>query len=143
MPSLYDHLRPVDADVADGVYRVVGTREAGVTLLRVADADGQRVHAGELVAVDEADLDGFAPAGNPNGNRSSARALASTVEVGAWSVRAFVRQLLARPLPTAVALALLAAGTVGQGRLPLPDVALGGLILAGSLGLAYVGSGRF
>jgi hypothetical protein len=141
-PATYDHLRPTDADLPDGVYRVVGTGETTVTLLRVADADGRRVATGEVVAVDRADLDGFEPVGNPDGNRPVGAAVASRLRTAYWSVRAFGRQLLAHPLASAAALALVLVGTGGDGVVPLPDVALGVSILLGSLGLAYVGSGR-
>lgn len=140
--SAYDHVRPIDADPPDGIYRVVGTDRETVTLLRVADADGRRVTTGEVVAVDRGDLDGFAPAENPDGNRPLGAAVASKLELTYWSVRVFVGQLAARPLSTAVATTLVLTGALGEGVVPLPDVILGGLIAAGSLGLAYVGSGR-
>lgn len=47
-PAPYDHYRPTD-DVTDpGVYRVVGRPDGEVTLLRVADAEGNRVHSGRV-----------------------------------------------------------------------------------------------
>ena len=141
-PSAYDHLRPTDDDPPDGTYRVVGTGDAGVTLLRVADADGRRVNSGELRAVGHDELDGFAPAENPDGNRPLGVAVASTLVMVYWSIRVFVQQLLVHPLAAAVALALLAAGNVGNSLLPMPDAASGVLLLVGRLGLAYVGSGR-
>ncbi|QIB72785.1 hypothetical protein G3I44_01970 [Halogeometricum borinquense] len=45
-PAVYDHYRADDAAVSDGVYRVVGTDDETVTLLRVADADGRRSNVG-------------------------------------------------------------------------------------------------
>lgn len=48
-PSPLDHVVPTDADYPDGVYRVVGTGDGPVTLLRVTDAAGRRAHTGELV----------------------------------------------------------------------------------------------
>jgi hypothetical protein len=141
-PSAYDHVRPTDADYPEGTYRVVGTADGTVTLLRVADADERRVNSGEVVAVDHDELDGFDPGENPDGNRPIGAAVASKLEMGYWSIRAFLRQLVANPLPSAVALGVVLAGFLGEGVLPLPDVGLGALILAGSLGLAYVGSGR-
>ncbi|WP_313691488.1 hypothetical protein [Halorarum halobium] len=139
-PAVYDHFRPADADHPDGVYRVVGAGERGVTLLRVGDARGRRVNTGELLRLDA--LDGFESAENPDGNRRAGDVVASTVKTAYWSVRAFVQQLVANPLPATAALAFVVVGAAGEGIVPLPDVAFGGLIVVGSLGLAYVGSGR-
>jgi len=141
-PSVSDHLRPTDGTVPDGVYRVVGTDTETVTLLRVSDADGRRVHTGEVVTVPREDLDAFESAANPNGNRSVAAALLGVPEQLYWSVRAFARQLAASPLPAAAALALVVAGAFGEGVLPLSGTVLGVLIVLGSMGLAVVGSGR-
>lgn len=141
-PTVYDHYRPTEADVPRGVYRVVGTDGASVTLLRVADADGDRVHTGEVLAVDRETVATFAPAENPDDSQSLWRALASQPELAYWSVRAFVRQLVARPVAAAVAVALLLAGTYGERLLSLPDVAASGLFVAGALALAAIGSGR-
>lgn len=140
--SVFDHVRPVDADYPDGIYRVVGTGET-VTLLRVADEDGRRVNTGDLIAVRADELDRFDAAENPDGNRPLGSVAASKLEMTYWSVRAFSRQLAARPLPTVVAGTLLLVGAVGEEALRLPEVASGGLLLAGALALAYVGSGRF
>jgi hypothetical protein len=65
-PQPYEHYRPAgEADVDDGVYRVVGAGDP-VVLLEVADADGDRVTTGRTVAVPRADLDAFEPAENPD-----------------------------------------------------------------------------
>ena len=64
-PEPYDHYRPVDADYAEGVYRVVGTGDP-LRLLEVGDADGNRVTTGRVLAVPRADLAGFEPAENPD-----------------------------------------------------------------------------
>lgn len=129
-PSVGDHLRPAGARDARGTYRVVGVDDGGVTLLRVGDGDGRRVHPGETIRVERSALTGFEPADPPAGGGASAAAVAY------WSVRAFGAELAARPLPAVVGGALVAAGTaVGA---PLA----GGLVLAGALLLAYVGSGR-
>lgn len=141
-PSVYDHLQPTDIDYPDGTYRVVGTSEEAVTLLRVADADGRRVNTGEIVTVDSDELDGFEPAENPDGNRPLGAVVTSKLEMTYWSVRVFVQQLATHPLPTAVAVTLVVVGSFGERVLPLPEIVLSGLILVGSLGLAYVGSGR-
>ncbi len=69
-PTPYDHYRPTDADYPDGVYRVVGTDANGtdgeVRLLEVADADGNRVNTGRVVAVPHENLAAFEPADNPD-----------------------------------------------------------------------------
>lgn len=141
-PTVYEHYRPTDAAYPDGIYRVVGASDGRVTLLRVADADGHRANTGELVTVDADDLDGFTPAGNPDGNRSLADSVVSAVRTVPWSVLAFARQLVANPRPAAVALALLALGSFGAGVVRLPDPAWDALVLVGAVALAYVGSGR-
>lgn len=132
-----DHVRPTD-DYPDGIYRVVGTSDEGVTLLRVGDADDRRVTTGELPTVDHDEFAGFAPAEHPE--KPSARVRRRVA--GGGGVRVFVRQLIAHPRPTAVATALVLAGGSGDRTVSLPDVAFGGLLLAGGLALAYVGSGR-
>jgi hypothetical protein len=139
-PSVYDHVRPTD-DHPAGVYRVVGVGEERVTLLRVTDADGRRVHTGELRTVDRAAFAEFEPAENPDEGGSLLAAVAGAPSTAYWSLRAFGQQLAAHPIPAAVALALVAAGALGDAVVSLPNPVFGLLILAGSLGLAYVGSG--
>ena len=141
-PAVYDHLRPSETDVPDGIYRVVGVTEETVTLLQVGDADGRRVHTGELIGVTPDDLDGFTSAKNPDGNRPLGDLVRSNVEMVYWSIRVFLVQLTTHPVPAAVAILVLLAGTLGEGVFTLPDRIRGVLILVGSLGLAYVGSGR-
>jgi hypothetical protein len=141
-PDCYDHVRPTDANDADGVYRVVGVTEERVVLLRVGEADGRRVHTGDLRVVDRDGLDRFEPAANPDGNRPLGAAVASTVSTAHWSLRSFGRQLAARPEPTTLAAAVVLAGLLGGHVGALPDVVAGGLAVVGSLALAYVGSGR-
>lgn len=135
-PSVYDHLRPVDADYPDGVYRVVGTDP--VVLLRVGDANGRRVTTGDVVTVDDGELAGFEPAANPDANRSLAARVASVPRTLYWSVRVFVSELAAHPIPAAVAVALVAVGEFA----PVSDGVAGGATFLGALVLAYVGSGR-
>jgi hypothetical protein len=113
-----------------------------VTLLRVADAARRRVHGGETITVDRDAVAEFAPAANPDGHRSLAALVTAAVETGYWALRAFARGLLARPLPAAVALSVVLFGVVGDAVVSLPDPAFGGLILVGSLALAYIGGGR-
>jgi hypothetical protein len=133
-PALSDHRRTGGPTHPPGTYRVVGTDERRVTLLRVADEAGRRVHTGEVVRVARADLDAFAPAEAPPDDRSPA----GVVALGYWSVRAFAGELAARPRVTVAALTLVVVGSVGPFSAPLA----GSLVLAGSLLLAYVGGGR-
>lgn len=132
--TLSDHLRADGTVVPRGTYRVVGVDERGVTLLRVGDSEGRRVHTGAVVRVARADLDGFAPATAPETERS----LAGAATLAYWSGRAFAGELAARPLATTAVLALVVFGAVGPVSAPLA----GSLILAGSLLLASVGGGR-
>ena len=69
-----------DATVDPEVCRVVGTDADTVALLRVGDADGQRVNTGDVVTVDRERLDGFTRAGNPAGNRSVADTVAGALQ---------------------------------------------------------------
>lgn len=65
--GLYDHVRTSpDAPIPPGIYRVVGTGKKGVTLLRVADIRGRRVHSGEIEHVERGTLATFEPADNPD-----------------------------------------------------------------------------
>lgn len=132
--ALSDHLRTDETSHRPGTYRVVGVGERRVTLLRVGDGAGRRVHAGEVVRVTRDDLDGFVPAEAPADGRSPV----GVATLAYWSLRAFAAELAARPLVTAAALGLAVVGSVGPMSAPLA----GSLILAGSLLLAYVGSGR-
>ena len=140
--SMRDHVRPTTGDYPDGIYRVVGTSDESTTLLRVGDADGRRVTTGEIVRVADGDLEAFEPAANPDGNRPLGDVAASGLEMVYWRLRAFGQQLAARPLPAAVAGALFLNGFAGEGVVPLPEVALTVSVVAGSLGLALIGSGR-
>jgi hypothetical protein len=142
MPEVYDHLRSTDPDDDVGIYRVVGTHAESVTLLRVADGDGRRAHTGEVITVPTDALDDFEPAENPDGNRSVAGRLRSLVEGVYFSFRSVLTALAARPLLTALGLGLYVAGRFAGGRLPLPDLALSILALAGIAVLAAVGTGR-
>lgn len=140
--SVSDHVRSIGTDHPDGVYRVVGRREGGLTLLRVTDADGARRHTGELVTVSRHDFDGSVAVDAPRRERTPRSTLTSVLGLLYWSVRVFGSQLRAHPVPTALAVALVAVGFLG-GRLSLlADPVSGVLILLGSLALAFVGSGR-
>ncbi|EMA55492.1 MULTISPECIES: hypothetical protein [Halococcus] len=141
-PSVNDHVRSTDFDSPDGIYRVVGTVGESVTLLRVGTPDGRRVHTGEIITVSDDAFDEFEPVENPDGNRPFGAAIAAMLETSYWSVRVFARQLVVHPLPTVLAIVAIVAGALGEGAVSLPDVVFAGLLLAGSLGLAVVGSGR-
>ena len=141
-PNLYEHFKPRNVDVSDGVYRVVGSDEEAVTLLRVADADERRTHTGEVVTVPIDEFTGFTPAENPDGNRPVGDILTSNLEMGYWSIRVFIQRLASNPLTTLGAIALVLAGVFGDRILSLPAVVFDGVILLGSLGIAYIGSGR-
>lgn len=140
-PEVYEHYRPAGVEYPDGIYRVVGT-DGGVTLLRVGDATGQRVHTGDVLTVPDEEFEAFESAENPDGNRSVSDALTSTLATAYWGPRAVLRQLLAAPVPTATGVVLVLAGTLGEGVFPVPGVVLGGITLVGALVLAYVGSGQ-
>lgn len=141
-PSVYDHYRAPESGYTDGVYRVVGTDEETVTLLRVGDPDGRRVNTGELLRVTYDELDGFEGVENPDRNPSVAGAFASALKTAYWSVWSFAKEVTAHPLPSVAAFALLLTGYLGDGVVPLPDAALAVMSFAGVFCLAYVGGGR-
>lgn len=140
--SVSDLLAVDGADVPDGSYRVVGTDDDTITALRIGDADGRRVHTGEVVTIDRDQLDGFAPAEPPDGSRSLVASVAAVLGRVYWSVRALASQLRERPLPGAVAVALFVVGAIGGPVLPVSELVLDGMVLVGGLGLAAIGSGR-
>jgi len=143
--SVYDHFSLPEREsstvgTTPGVYRVVGIGEDTVALLRVADADGRRAHTGDLLTVDRDRLSAFEPAENPDENRSPSAALAGLVDGLSWQLRTFGRSLAARPLLTAVAVAVLGVGLVGDQFLPGPEWAFSVAVFAGSLGVAAIGA---
>ncbi|WP_435552274.1 hypothetical protein [Natrinema sp. CGMCC1.2065] len=138
--SIRDHVRPTDGDYPGGIYRVVGTGDAG-TLLRVGDADGRRVNTGEIVTVEDSDLEAFEPAENPDGNRPLGATVASSLEMVYWRLRAFEQQLVAHPIPATLVAALVAVGYVGDSIGPLPESVASVVLLVGAVGLAFVGGG--
>ncbi|WP_226481650.1 hypothetical protein [Natrinema amylolyticum] len=139
--TVRDHVRPTDGGYPAGIYRVVGTGDDTVTLLRVGDADGRRVNTGEIATVEEADLAAFEPADNPDGNRPLGATVRSELEMLYWRFRAFGQQLAARPFPTAVAAALVAVGYTGDSIGPLSEPVASVALFVGAVALAYVGSG--
>jgi len=77
LPNPYDHFETnAGASVEPGVYRVVGTVDNEVTLLRVADSSGTRRHTGTVVTVSVATLlADFEPTENPDAGFSFVGAL--------------------------------------------------------------------
>lgn len=71
-PDPYEHFRTTEtADVDAGIYRVVGTSDGEVTLLRLTDGDGVRRRTGDLVRLPVADLEAdFEAAADPDGGFS-------------------------------------------------------------------------
>ncbi|WP_254547154.1 hypothetical protein [Halomarina pelagica] len=141
-PSTYDHYRPIDADYREGTYRVVGTTNEAVTLLRVGNAEGQRANTGEVITVSVDEFDRFEPAENPDGNRPLGATVASALEMSYWSLRVLIEQSISHPFPAMIAVAFVLIGSFGEHLIPVPEVVQGVLIVIGGLGLAYVGSGR-
>jgi len=140
--GVYDHVRSTDADDDATVYRVVGSHADSVTLLRVSDGDGRRANTGEVITVSRDALDVFEAAENPDGNRSVGATVRSLGGGLYWSLRTFVAELAARPVLTALGLALFLVGAFGGGRLPLSGWVLLAIELGGLLLLALVGNGR-
>jgi hypothetical protein len=139
-PAVYDHLRPNEADVDPGVYRVVGTPDETVTLLRVGDANGRRVNTGAVVQIDRAALAGFEPADNPDGNRSASENVGGFLSDFGWQIRTFVGDLRANPVASLVAVALLVVGNQGDRLLSGPDPAFTAVYFLGVFALVYLGA---
>ncbi|EJN58364.1 hypothetical protein [Halogranum rubrum] len=74
-PRPYDHVRSEGSAVDAGTYRVVGVADDRVTLLRVADTSGKRVHGGRVVYVGLEEYARLEAASNPD-EPSLARGLA-------------------------------------------------------------------
>lgn len=137
--AVYDHVRPADdAPVEAGVYRVVGTSDEGVALLRVTDADGRRRHTGEVVTVERDARAGFEAAENPDENRSLAAAVRSQVQGLWWTLRLVGGTVVERPLAGGTALALVTAGLAADRVHPMPDLVEAVLILVGGFSLLYL-----
>lgn len=140
--AIGDHIRPTEAGcdscVPDGVYRVVGTDDDSVTLLLVGDVAGRRVHTGEVVTVARGDLDAFEPAENPDASRPLATRVISQFDGLRWSLWLLGQSVWSRPVPGAIAIALLLVGAFGGGILPVSETALTGPVLLGTLLLIYL-----
>lgn len=65
-PRPYDHVRSEGTPVDAGTYRVVGVADDCVTVLRVADAGGKRVHEGRVVYVTVDEYARLEAASNPD-----------------------------------------------------------------------------
>jgi len=141
-PRVSDHLRPAsdDAGLDPGVYRVVGTGEDDLTLLRVGDADGRRVNTGELATVDRVDLGEFEPADNPDGNRPAGETATGFLGDLVWQLRAFVGGLRANPLAATVAIGLIVVGHQGHRVLSVPESWLTAVYFLGVFGVVYLGA---
>lgn len=115
-PAPYEHYRPKNGTADPGVYRVVGLDDGAVTLLRVADGDGERVHGGAVESVPRTRLDErFDAAENPDERSRLPRALAG-VGVG-FLVVAALSWLGVLTTPTgAVTLAAVGVVLVAAGR---------------------------
>jgi hypothetical protein len=140
--DVYDHVRLTGIDHPDGIYRVVGVRDDEVTVLRVGDADGRRVHSGEVRTFDADELEAATSAPNPDGNRPLGATVRAALTMPYWVGRAFVQQLLTRPGLSALAVGLLLVGVVGGQTGQIPESVEIGMVLVGGLALAYLGSGR-
>ena len=140
--AIGDHIRPTeaarDSRVPDGVYRVVGTSEDALTLLLAGDAAGRRVHTGEVGTVARGDLDAFEPAENPDVSRPLATRVISQFDGLRWSLWLLGQSVRSRPVPGAIAIALLLVGAFGGGILLVSETALTGLVLLGTLLLIYL-----
>jgi hypothetical protein len=141
-PTVSDHYSPTETGYPTGTYRVVGTGNEAVTLLKVGDNDGQRVTTGEIVTISYDDFAGFEPAENPDGTRSLGDSGRSSLKMVYWSFRVFGQELITHPLLTLVAVVVILVGNFGKAITPLPDTIYSFLIIIGALGLAYIGSGR-
>jgi len=138
VPAIGDHLEPTTDTHDPGVYRVVGHGDRTVTLLRVGDADGRRVHTGELQTV-RAATDEFEQTAAPR-RPSLAATLVAPVRDTVWELRASLATLRHRPTQTALAAVPLVVAVAGDGH--LPGSVVGGLVVVGGVALAAVGSGR-
>lgn len=68
-PSPYDHVAGDGDALSPGTFRVVGVDDGEVTLLRVTDARGRRVNAGELASVPRDAFASLESAANPDAER--------------------------------------------------------------------------
>lgn len=87
MVAVGTHFRPVAGQHAPGVYRVVGATGT-VALLRVGDAEGRRVHTGEIRHVSATTLRAeFEPAESPDAGLSLSGTVRGIAQWFYWNVR--------------------------------------------------------
>lgn len=135
-PDVYDHVRVTDdADAAPGVYRVIGTPDDAVTLLRVADTDGQRQHTGDVVSLPCSQWSTLEPVANPDENRSVTAAVRSQLQGLVWQSRVLAETVVERPLPAVPALALIVVGLVGDSFVSIPPLGDAALVVVGAFAL--------
>lgn len=116
-PVVSDHYRPTNHAAPDGVYRVVGVDSERVTLLRVGDDAGRRVHTGTIESVARDDFGAnYTDAKDPDETGHLPRLL-SGIGLGLLFVAAVAWSgLLTAPAPPPL-LALLGGGLILAGRL--------------------------
>ncbi|KTG11573.1 hypothetical protein AUR64_03490 [Haloprofundus marisrubri] len=139
---MYAHYQSTAGNRSDGTYRVVGISDESVTLLRITDADGKRVHTGQTVTVARDSLGDYEVVDNPDETFSFEGTVSSAVEALYWTSRVFAAQLLTHRLLSSIAVALVLIGFLGDEAVPLPDFASSILVLIGTLTLVYIGNGR-
>ncbi|MGA9401361.1 hypothetical protein [Haladaptatus sp.] len=90
MIDVGDHYRPTADGDESGVYRVVGTGD-DVVLLRLTDADGTRVHSGELRHCSRDALESdWESARNPDAGLTPGADLKNMLSGVYWSFRRFL-----------------------------------------------------
>ncbi len=89
MTDTGDHYRPTTDGDERGVYRVVGTADE-IALLRLTDADGNRIHSGYLCHCSRDALDsGWEPAEDPDAGLTPIADIRNMVSGLYWSFRRF------------------------------------------------------
>ncbi len=142
MVEPYDHFRVDEgAPLPAGVYRVVGLGDDRVTLLRVGDAAGRRVHTGHVERVPRADVETFERTDSPDPTGPRA-ALSGVVGGLVLTARLAPSRAAARPLQTAAGVASLLVAYAGPAvAAGLPGYVLTGAEVLGVLLLAAVLAG--
>jgi len=81
-----EHYRPTTGTHRDGIYRVVGAGER-VALLRVGNADGRRIHTGDVTHIDGPSLAAeFEAVSDPDGGFAPVAGLRNALSGLYWSV---------------------------------------------------------
>lgn len=89
MADVGEHYRPINHAREPCSYRVVGATDE-VTLLRVTDADGRRVHTGEIRRISFPILDAeFEPAENPDAGFTPVLSVRNALSGLYWSIRMY------------------------------------------------------